>query len=505
MNVPPIDRSVPLPLPDSLEADAATAGLDPADWDGMRALGHRMVDDMMDYLRGVRDRPAWQPMPPETKAAFDVPLPAEGQPADEVYAEFVRHVLPYPSGNIHPRFWGWVMGTGTPLGMMADMLAAAMNSNTWGGEQSPAYVEAQVLEWFRQAMGFPAGTTGLLLSGGSMANLVGLTVARNAAAGPDVIRRGVRGLSGDPVIYASEQTHNSVDKAAVMLGLGTEGLRKVRTDAAFRIDVDALEAAIEDDLSAGRRPFAIVANAGTVGTGAIDPFHALADLAMRRGMWLHVDGAIAAPAMLSPALRPLLDGMERADSLAFDLHKWLYVPYEAGAVLVRDGGAQHRSFTPSAGAYLKHEERGPASGPHWFSEHGPQLSRGFRALKVWMSLKEHGTARYARAIEQNVAQARYLADLVVADPLLELGAPVPLNIVCFRARPQGVREDALNALNREVLLRIQERGIAVPSANTIAGIYLIRVAITNHRTRREDLHALVDAVREITAEVLAES
>jgi aromatic-L-amino-acid decarboxylase len=340
------------PTIDSAAAAAPETGLDPASWDEMRGLGHRMVDDMMDYLRGVRERPAWTPIPQEAKDALSAPLPVEPQGAEAAYADFARHVLPYPTGNIHPRFWGWVMGTGTPLGMLADMLAGAMNSNAWGGEQSAAYVEAQVLEWFRQAMDFPEGSSGLLVSGGSMANLVGLTVARNAIRDADVIRGGVRALKGEPVIYASDQTHSSVDKSAIMLGLGTDALRKVRTDAGYRIDLDALEAAIDDDLAAGRRPFAVVANAGTVGTGAIDPFHELADLAVRRGLWVHVDGAIAGPAVLSPRLKALLAGMERADSVGFDLHKWLYVPYEVGAVLVRDPATHRRSFSPAAG-YLR--------------------------------------------------------------------------------------------------------------------------------------------------------
>jgi glutamate/tyrosine decarboxylase-like PLP-dependent enzyme len=242
-----------------------------------------------------------------------------------------------------------------------------------------------------------------------------------------------------------------------------------------------------------------------VNTGAIDDLQSLAGLCEREGLWFHVDGAFGALAWLSPALRPLVQGLERADSLAFDLHKWLYVPFEAGCVLVRREQDHHGAFSLTP-AYLAHNssDRGLASGEPWFSEYGIQLTRGFRALKVWMSLKEHGIQKYARLIEQNVQQARYLARRVEAEPELELAAPVPLNIVCFRYNPGGLDENRLNALNQELLTRLHESGTAAPSYTTLGGRYALRAAITNHRSRLEDFDILVEAVMRLGREIVEE-
>lgn len=470
--------------------------LDPEDWSDLRALGHRMVDDMMQYLETLRDRPAWQPVPADVRAFFGSPPPVEGEGAAQAYADFQRYVLPYPVGNIHPRFWGWVQGTGTPTGMLAEMLAAGMNPNSWGAEQSATYVETQVLGWCKEMLGYPAEAAGLLCSGGSMANLIGLTVARNEMAGFDVRKEGVQAAPRPLVLYASEETHSSVQKAAEVLGLGHAALRRIAVGADYRIDLDALAAAVAADRAAGRQPFCVVGNAGTVNTGAVDDLAALADVCAAEDLWFHVDGAFGALAALDPDLRPLLRGMERADSLAFDLHKWMYMPYEAGCALVRRPEAQRAAFA-LAPSYLAAMDQGVAAGTTWFNDLGLQLSRGFRALKVWMSLKEHGVEKYGRLIRQNVAQARYLAARVDAHDDLVLLAPVPLNIVCFRYAPAGVPEARLNDLNRALLGRLQEEGIAVPSHTLLAGRFALRVAITNHRSRREDFDALIAAVRRI--------
>ena len=466
--------------------------LDPTDWTAMRALGHRMVDEAMGYLETVRERPVWQPMPDHVRAALDAPLPLEPSAPERVYEEFRRDVLPYPLGNIHPRFWAWVIGTGTPLGVLAEMLAATMNSNVGGADHAAIAVEAQVLGWLKEMMGFPESASGLLVSGGSMANLVGLAVARNARAERDVAEQGLA-AARPMTLYASTETHNSVKKAASVLGLGWSGLRSIPVDAELRIDVAALEKAIAADRAAGRHPFCVVANAGTVNTGAFDPIERIADLCAREGLWLHVDGAFGALAALCEPLRPLVRGMERADSLAFDLHKWMSMPFEAGCVLVRDA-ERHRAAFTSPADYLTHATRGTAAGGFWPSDYGMQLSRGFRALKIWMSLKEHGVRRYAEAIEQNVRQARELAEAVDRHPELERVAPAPLNIVCFRYAVAGWDEAALERLNQEILYQLQEQGIAVPSSTRLNGRFALRVANVNHRTRREDLALLVDEV-----------
>lgn len=480
--------------------------LDPESWDQFRAHGHQVLDELFEWLRTLRDRPVWQPVPEEVRAALRRPLPQEGCGLEASWDEFRRSVLPYPWGNVHPRFWGWVNGTGSPSGALAELATAVINTNAGGGHQAAPYVEEQVIDWCKTMVGYPAEASGVLVTGGSVANLVALAAARDAGD-PRITEEGLAALGGSPVLYASAETHNSVDKAVRLLGLGQRALRPVPVDAEFRIDLAALRRAIAEDRAAGRRPFCVVGNAGTVNTGAIDDLSALADLCEREGLWFHVDGAFGALAALSDQLRPLVAGMERADSIAFDLHKWLSMPYDVGCVLVRDRDAHRRPFATKA-SYLAREARGAAPNDHDPGALGPELSREFRGLKVWMLLQEHGVAKYARLIEQNVEQAKYLAGLVQRHGELELMAPVPLNVVCLRyvekgAGGSGKGEERLDALNRELLIRIQERGIAVPSATSLNGRFAIRVAITNHRSCLDDFDLFVAAVADLGRELSA--
>lgn len=469
-------------------------GLDPEDWEAFRGLAHRMVDDMVDYLQGVRERPAWRPVPAEVRDGFSGPPPMEGAPAEAVYEEFRALILPFPTGNIHPRFWGWVRGTGTPLGMMADMLASGMNAHTGGFDQASTYVERQVLGWLTELVGLPPESSGILVSGCSMANLVGLAAARLARAGFDVRGRGLQEAGHAPLtLYASRETHGSVLKAVQLLGLGEDAYRRLPVDGDFRLDAEALREAVRRDREAGMRPFCLVGNAGTVNTGAIDDLGTLAGIAAEEGLWFHVDGAFGALAAWSDELRSLVAGIERADSLAFDLHKWGSQPYDVGCTLVRDP-VVHRGAFAIDPEYLSARPRGLAVGGATYSDLGVQLSRRFRALKVWMALKTHGVRGIARVVEQNVAQARHLAELVAGRDRLELAAPVSLNVVCFRYAPRGVSPERLGPLNEEILMRIQESGEAVPSSTTLDGRFVLRVAIVNHRSRREDFRRLVDAV-----------
>jgi aromatic-L-amino-acid/L-tryptophan decarboxylase len=478
--------------------------LDPQDWDAMRGLGREMVEDMLTWLEGVGRRDVWQPVPAEVKEHFRQPPPM--QPADprEVYEEFCQYVLPYAMGNVHPRFWSWVMGNGTAFGMLAEMLAAGMNPNMGGGEHAAIYVERQVIDWIKDLLGYPPTASGLLVSGGSMANLVALTVARNAKAGFDVRAAGLQSCRERLIVYASTETHSCVQKAVELLGLGRDNLRLIPVDDAFKIDVARLEAAIAADRAAGDRPICIVGNAGTVNTGAIDPLETLAEIARREGLWYHVDGAIGALAALAPDLRPKVAAMTQADSITLDFHKWMYVQFEAGCILVRDEEAHRNTFalTPE---YLEHGDRGISAGSNWPSEYGVQLTRNFRALKIWMSLREHGAAKYGRVISQNAAQARYLGELVSATPELELMAPVELNIVCFRYNPGGRSDETLNALNKELLFRLHEGGKLAPSYTTLNGKYSLRAANTNHRSRREDFDLLVSEAVRVGREIAADA
>jgi glutamate/tyrosine decarboxylase-like PLP-dependent enzyme len=472
--------------------------LDPEDWETMRALGHQMVDDMLDGLRAIGEQPAWQHMPDEAKSHFDAPLPLEPQPPEEVYGEFLEYVLPYPVGNIHPRFWGWVIGTGTVFGAMAEWLAAAMNTNTGGLDHHSAnYVEKQVVVWLKEMLGFPASASGVLTSGCSAANLIGLAVARNVQAGYDLRRCGVRDTPHKMVLYASQEIHSSIQKAVELLGLGSDALRYVPVNDDFQIDLEALKIAIARDRQDGEcAPFCVVGAAGTTNTGSIDDLNALADICQQEDLWLHVDGAFGAWAALAPRARHLVAGMEQADSLALDLHKWMYMPYEIGCVLVRREG-EHRNAFSLTPAYLAHGDgQGGLTGGDlpWFSDYSFQLSRGFRALKAWMSLKEHGVHKYGRLIQQNIDQAHYLAGLIDAAPELELAAPVALNTVCFRYTKAGLDDVTLDEVNKQIEVELQERGIAVPSVTTLRGRCVLHVGNTNHRSRRQDFDVLVREV-----------
>jgi glutamate/tyrosine decarboxylase-like PLP-dependent enzyme len=475
--------------------------LDPEDWNKMRALAHRMVDDAITYLETVRERPVWKPVPDEVAARFDAPAPDKPAGADAVYQEFLENILPYPMGNIHPRFWAWYMGNGTVFGALADFMAAIMNPNLGGGNHVANLVEGQVVNWMKAMLGFPPDSSGLLVSGGSMANFVGIAVARNTQAGFNVRELGLKATPQPFTVYASTEIHSCNQKAIELLGLGSSSLRKVPVKDDFTIDLNALEAALSADRAAGCRPICIIGSAGTVNTGAVDDLNALADLCKREKLWFHVDGAIGAVAVLADNVKAQLFGIERADSIALDLHKWMHIPFEAGCVLVRHAEAHRQTFslTPE---YLVHESRGLAAGSLWFSDLGLQLSRQFRALKVWMSIKEHGLERFGRMMARNVEQAKYFGHLIENEPAMELLAPVSLDIVCFRFNPGGMDDTALNALNKEILIRLQERGIAAPSYTTLHGQYCLRIAIANHRSRKDDFEILAREVVRLGRELV---
>ncbi|WP_419729110.1 pyridoxal phosphate-dependent decarboxylase family protein [Lichenicola sp.] len=469
------------------------AGLDPDDWGSLRALGHRMLDDMIDRLaeqggEAGRDIPVWQPMPEAAREALRRPLPRGPTDPAALYGEFQARIVPYALGNTHPRFMGWVHGGGTGIGMLAELLAGGLNANLGGRDHAPIELERTVIGWAAEMVGMPTGSSGLLVTGSSMANMIAVLTARRAVVGPEVRTTGVggRGLVG----YAGASAHGCIPRAFDMAGLGTDALRAVPVDADHRMRVDALEAAVRADRAAGLAPFIVVATAGSVDTGAIDDLEAIAAFCRSEAIWFHVDGAFGALAALSPTLRPRLAGIEHADSLAFDFHKWAQVPYDAGCVVIRDAQAQADAFAQTL-AYLARADRGVAGNAPWPCDLGPDLSRGFRALKVWMTLATYGTDRMGRMVDQCCGVARHLGELVEAEPQLELLAPVTLNIVCFRFTAGA--ED-LDWLNGELVKDLQEAGIAVPSTTTIRGMLAIRAAIVNHRTRKCDVELMFDGI-----------
>lgn len=460
--------------------------LDPDRWPEARAQAHRMLDDILDYVEHVRERPVWRPIPDLIRARMREALPTAPTDLADVHRTFLETVLPYATGNVHPGFMGWVHGGGNVPGILGELLAAGLNANLGGRDHMPIEVERQVTRWMAEAFAFPPEASGIFVTGSSMANFMGVLVARTAAMGTQVRRAGLAGHR--LVAYASASTHSCVRRAMEMSGMGSDALRVLPVDAAWRMDLEALRAALAADRAAGLTPFLVVGTAGTVDTGAIDPLEDLAALAQAEGLWFHVDGAFGALAQFSPVLAPLLRGIQRADSIALDFHKWGQVPYDAGFLLVRDG-ARHREAFASPAAYLRREARGLAAGHDWPCDFGPDLSRGFRALKTWFTLKTHGTDRLGAVMERTCRLARHLQARVEAEPRLELLAPAVLNIVCFRHRGESP-----DPLNTRIVNDLHESGLAAPSTTTLHGQLAIRAAIVNHRTHAADLDRMVDAV-----------
>ncbi|CAF1091485.1 unnamed protein product [Rotaria sordida] len=397
--------------------------LDPTDWNDLRLLGHKIMDNMIDYMRDIRLRPTWSPLPLTIKQTIlNGDLPLQGQSPWQVYDEICTTILPYIIGNIHPLFWGHVYGSGSAIGALAEFITGTINTMSWGGQQASIYLERKVLCWLKLLMGFPNDETssGILVSGTSVATIIALAVARKKFHERIMI------------IYCSKDTHSCIIRAANLLGINKENIVYVSTNEQRQIDVQALEAYIDPNACGF-----IVGSAGTVGTGAIDDLQGLADLCARRpnDLWFHVDGAIGAVACCSPRLRPLFTGLERADSIAFDLHKWLFIPYECGCILVRDGQLHRSTFAQPTVSYLTLMDGGitPSEGEYFFSDYGLELSRNTKAIKVWMTLKTYGIERFGRIMEQNVDQALYFAHLIEQHSNeVELLAKVTLNIVCFR-------------------------------------------------------------------------
>jgi glutamate/tyrosine decarboxylase-like PLP-dependent enzyme len=474
--------------------------------DDIRRVGHRIVDIIAEHVTTLPSRPVFQPVPQSiVRQLAGECAPAAGQTPDEIVDAFLRVVEPYPFGNGHPRFFGWVNSPPVMMGVFADALAAALNPSCAGGNHAAVYVERQVAEWFKEILGFPPASFGLLVSGGSMAALTALAVARHAMCGFDVRAKGLQQGGPRLLFYKAAEGHGCHQKALELMGIGSDQLRTVAHDSTYRMQPSALAETLARDHAAGHSPVAVIASAGTVNTGAIDPLDEIADVCREHGVWLHVDGAYGAPAILSRAYRDQLAGLARADSVALDPHKWLCVPVEAGLVLVRDAALQRAAFS-LVPPYLRTDDNlEGVGGPPWFSEFGFQQTRGFRALKVWMAMKYLGVDGYSETIDRELRLAGELATGLRARPEFEVCDPQSLSIVCFRVVPESAKGDneRQNALNKAVLEKVQLSGRAFLSSTVIDGVFWLRACVLNPRTTRDDIDALIDVVAEAAETMLA--
>lgn len=456
--------------------------------DEIRRIGYLVVDLIAKHLTEIDDERAFSPVPRElAERMMTAPAPAASQSPDEILREFSDTIEPFPFGNGHPRFWGWVNSPPAVMGVFADALAAAMNPSCAGGNHAAIYVERQVIAWLREMLGFPASAMGLLVSGGSMATLTALAVARHTACGIDVRADGIRHAPTPFAFYMTDQGHTCARKAIELLGFGHRAIRTIPTADAYRLDVDALNRVIVEDVANGITPVAVVATMGTTNTGAIDDLDGIADVCARHDVWMHVDAAYGGPAVLLPQFADAARGLARADSAALDPHKWMFVPVEAGFVVIRDAEAMRSAFS-----LVPPYVRGAGSptgvyGLPWFSEYGFQQTRGFRALKVWMTLKHFGLDGLREIVAGNIALARYLAERIAATPQLELVATGELSVVCFRSRGD-------DAVNRALLDRLQLGGEVFITSTELGGRFVLRACIVNDRSTREDIDRLIEAI-----------
>lgn len=481
--------------------DVKEETLDPEDWDMMRELGHRMLDDMMNRLQTIRDHKFSWASEQEIKNIL-APLTSEGEGEQKVYEIFRDNIMNDSLIHIKPIFWGAVAGTGSPYGMLTSLLTGGVN---FGFEQEPSlsgFTHRQVINWIKEMLDYPSQAGGVLVGGGSEANFTGLAVARNAKAKQNMKNKGVYGQSEKMMVYCSEETHHCTERSVELLGLGNEALRWIPTDENCVINISALNKTITEDRANGLHPFCIIGNAGTVNSGAFDDFKTLRNIADKEDLWLHVDGAFGAWVKLSETHRHLAEGIELADSLAVDLHKWMNMPYGIGCTLVKDRLAHYSTFVYGHDAeYLRSGlelSDDAISSPHMLAL---QLSRNNTSLKAYMLLRAYGKDKYSRLVQQNLDQIRYLADLIEKEPNIELVAPVISNIACFRYNSGGLDEVQLEKLNKLIAEELWKINFWIISDTRIKGKYMLRACNVNHRSRREDFDFLIDELKKIGAKV----
>ena len=464
--------------------------LDPSA-DEIRDWGNSVIQLMTDYLCNLRDRGVYCHMfSRRIRDRLDATLPTKGTDFDGLLRVFREDIIPFSRQNAHPRMFGYVQSPGTPIAAFADLLASTLNANltVWRSAPAPVEVERLTIDWIRQILGFNAEAGGLFVSGGSMANLAALAAARQTKDCS----------SGRLRIYASSETHFSIVKAAALLGIGRENVCHIAVDERFRIRTDDLVVKITADLEAGCVPLCVVANAGTVNTGAVDPLAEIREIANRFQLWMHVDGSYGALAILAKSARELFAGIERADSVALDPHKWLYLPVDVGCVIYRDPEIVHAAFAHEAEYTRIIGQEADEAFAFW--DYGPELSRRFRALKVWMLLKGVGVDALSEAIENNLACARHLESMVRASDDFEMAAPVELSIFCFRHMPAQLRNESpktIDAFNERLLVALQRDGSSYLSNATLGGRFALRGCVLNYRTTLHDIEILLDDLRRV--------
>jgi glutamate/tyrosine decarboxylase-like PLP-dependent enzyme len=478
-----------------------------------REIGHRLVDAIGDFLETMPAGPVTRVRTPAELQAMIGPseLPEDGEDAGDLVDEATRLLFENSLFNGHPRFWGFITSSAAPVGALADLLAAAVNPNVGAWLLAPvaSEIERRTVRCIAELVGYTAETGGLLVSGGNMANFVGFWVGRRAKTPFDLREHGLAAGAGQARVYASSETHTWVQKATDLSGLGTDSIRWIETDGDGRMDAGALRRRIESDIEAGDLPLIVVGTAGSVSTGAIDPLDEIADIAAEHGLWFHVDGAYGAPSAVLPEASPDLRALSRADSVAIDPHKWLYAPLEAGCTLVRDPGALRDTFSYHP-PYYPDEEEAAQDAPIFYHEYGPQNSRGFRALKVWLAMRQVGRSGYIEMIRDDIEMARAMYAQAEAHPELE-AVTLGLSIATFRYVPEGIdpRADSaagyLDSLNRTILDRMQNGGEAFVSNAVVGGRYLLRACVVNFRTAQRDVDALIELVVRLGRAADAES
>ncbi len=488
-----------------------TFELDPEE---IRKIGYQMVDLLVEYFKDIRTTAI---LPNKTlqemsKLIYE-PLPQKEQTADQVLDECKKKIMPEMIRIGHPRLLGWILSSGTPIGAFADGVASALNQNvSVSGAGMATAVELLVIDWIKEILGYDPCAAGLLVSGGSLANLTALTVARNMKANFNVRNSGMKQDRSDKnmILYVSEEVHVCVPKAANILGIGTDNIRYVNVDQNFCLDTNDLRKTIVEDQKNGLHPFCVVASAGTVNTGAIDPLESIADICKQYNLWFHVDAAYGGFAALSSRLKPLLCGIECADSIALDPHKWLFIPYEAGCVLVKNSSYMKQTFAVNA-EYIHAKSSSVSNEDVDFSDYGIQLSRNFRALKIWMSLKQYGVIKYGRLIDQNVNLIQYFAALINESSDFETVTKPCLSVVCFRYFPLDLQKmykesslvqkekvsEYLNVLNRDVVNSMRIDGRTLLSSTILGKKFVLRACVVNYRTTKKDIVTILEILREL--------